>query len=92
MVWFVLLAYYVDSKSCHERQRREAPGKNAVELELNEGSHDVEELVHLLAGQVGQDLSEGSTDALNDHVLAEDDDEREDLVEHLELSQLFERR
>ena len=48
MVWFVLLAYYVDSKSCHERQRREAPGKNAVELELNEGSHDVEELVHFL--------------------------------------------
>ena len=48
MVWFVLLAYYVDSRSCPERQRREAPGKNAVELELNEGSHDVEELIHFL--------------------------------------------
>ena len=66
-----------------ERQRGEAPGENAVELELDEGSDDVEELVHLLPGQVGQDLSEGSTDALNDHVFAEDDDEREDLVEHL---------
>ena len=31
-----------------ERQRREAPGENAVELELNKGSHDVEELVHFL--------------------------------------------
>ena len=48
--WFGLCCLHIMwiQKVAPERQRRESPGKNAVELELNEGSHDVEELVHFL--------------------------------------------
>ena len=40
-----------------ERLRREAPGENAVELELNEGSDDVKELVHFLTIEINDSVS-----------------------------------
>ena len=40
-----------------ERQTREAPGKNAVELELDKGSHDVKELVHFLTIEINDSVS-----------------------------------
>ena len=40
-----------------ERQRGEAPGENAVELELDEGSHDVKELVHFLTIEINDSIS-----------------------------------
>ena len=40
-----------------ERLRREAPGENAVELELDKGSHDVKELVHFLTIEINDSVS-----------------------------------